>query len=475
MNNESISEAEEKLRKLLDVACNEVVKPLWRYPTKDWVSSVYAADVDGDGDIEAVIGSRDSSVYVVSKLGGEKWPTPFVQPKKWAGAVWAIEYVGPNHPHIFAGSRDSNVYALDELGRLVWQEATGHVVRSLWVADIDADGIPEVVAGSEDRCVHAFNAFTGERKWSYETNGWIRTVVAYDIDGNGKCEIIAGSGDKKLYFITSDGQTFLKPIFTGSKIHSLYAGEIGEGGSPKIVVSSDAKDLYVLDLETLDKQPLEKEWVFWPENRILCISAVDITGDGLEEIVAGSEDKHIYFLDPRKKKLLWKHYVGYRVFCMYPVDINRDGRPELIIGGEDRCAHVANVYLQTGLLDQIKGLATKIGIDRLTTVPSNDEQRFELQGILYGVDEQKLAASLDVLEPIASPELPNTLEDLLMLEHQHAKLVWREEVGLVRSIALGDIDGDGRLEVGMGTDDGDVIVVDDDGKRMWIGMALWKS
>jgi VCBS repeat protein len=51
-----IQPLQEALRQGLAVATE-----LWSFSTTDWVTSVHAADIDGDGDIEVVAGSRDGS------------------------------------------------------------------------------------------------------------------------------------------------------------------------------------------------------------------------------------------------------------------------------------------------------------------------------------------------------------------------------------------------------------------------------
>src|SRR5436853_6129057 len=66
-----------------------VVTNAWNYSANDWVSSVQAADVDGDGDIEILLGSRDGFVRALTRWGSLKWETR-LGAGKWVSTVIAV-------------------------------------------------------------------------------------------------------------------------------------------------------------------------------------------------------------------------------------------------------------------------------------------------------------------------------------------------------------------------------------------------
>src|SRR5438552_12598800 len=137
-----------------------VVTELWVYKTPDWVTSVHAADIDNDGDIEVLIGSRDGFVRALSKRGKPKWETSTSE--QWAGTVFGISSTEGKGARVIVGSRDNNVYGLDKAGKKLWAFGTGHVVRQVYAADINSDGKVEVIVGSEDRSVYALDSENGQ-------------------------------------------------------------------------------------------------------------------------------------------------------------------------------------------------------------------------------------------------------------------------------------------------------------------------
>jgi outer membrane protein assembly factor BamB len=436
-----------------------VVTELWFYPTKDWVTSAHAADIDGDGEIEVLIGSRDGFVRVLTNKGSPKWHVE--QPSEWVGIVRGINNIdAKDATRLVFGSRKSQVYAYNETGDFLWQYSTMQVVRSIRICDINHDGKDEIIIGSEDWSVHVLSSTTGELLWKYDTKGWIRGLSAYDIDGDGEIEILAASGDRYLYVLNGQGQ--LKWRFdTRSKVHSIFPIDLDGDGEVEILLASDAKDLYAITPDGKEK------WRFSPENRIHSINVADVNNDGYLEVIAGSEDEHIYFLDAQGQ-LIWKYFLGKRIFSIFAIDLNRDGIQEIIVGAEDDRVHVLRVELINGLRDKILDCHRALGSPSPDWLDLSPTEYILLQDLVSGLLVQDLPPTMDqAKQAIDNGDYLQALSVLHMLKEQRFQQLWQKDVGYVRSICLGEKVGDSDLQILIGTDTGDIRALDIQGSILW--------
>jgi outer membrane protein assembly factor BamB len=435
-----------------------IVSELWSFPTGDWVTSVHAADIDGDGDIEIILGVRNGNIYVLTRGAIQKWKLRLST--EWVRTLRGINNAeAADKTRIVIGSRDGRVQAFDENGKVCWDYKAGHVVRHVRVYDLNQNGKTFVLAASEDQSIHALSSESGDLVWKYNAGGWIQTVHAADIDGDGEMEVLAGSVDKHLYILDSQGRERWRHDLK-NEVQYIVAEDIDRDGKTELLVATDAKDLRAL---TPDGQ---EKWRFPCDSRILSLTLADLNRDGRCEVIAASEGKYVYFLDSRGK-FLWKHNLGGRIFSVHAQDIDNDGQIEVLAGTENS-VHVLHIELMDGLREKIITTHKRLGEPPSTKLDlSSMELSLFYTFIKEPSPEEPLYRLEDAFNAMHAEDYLEALSTLVGLSQQKVQLLWRNNIGRVRAVFSGDLLGDPQLEVVAGTDDGGIYVLNAAGQKIW--------
>ncbi len=481
-----------ELQNALDLGLG-IVTRVWDYRTKDWVTSILATDVDGDGNVEIVACSRDGRVHVLSpKTGDLRWKR-VIGTKAWVGTAVVSDLPKTGSAasaYIIVGTRDGKVFVLNKDGKTVskggetfsydadgrafdlqrekeayWYN-TNYTIRQVTVDPRLPSGI---LIGSEDRCAYGLDYETGERLWKFQTNGSVRSISVYDIDGDEQDEILVGSADGYVYLLDQQGDLLNKhrldyPIYT------ILATDIDQDGRVELLVTTEGKELLALVYhknQDHSRGYFEKTWCKTFDTRLLSFCVTDIDGDGHFEIIAGSDDKRIYFLD-NQGNIIWWHNHKYRVFSIFPYDIDNDGRPELLIGTENRRVRAMRVRLQRGVERKVRrhyrqlGEPDPSGITELTT-----DQRALLQDILK-LNTREQVTSEQAREQMKEGAYDRALSTLNKLEKQKVESLWHKDpAGYIRTISFRNIATEQKREIIVSTADGTIRVFNADGRSPW--------
>jgi hypothetical protein len=242
--------------------------------TGDGESSPLFVDLDGDNRNELVFATADGLVHAWGPDGSELpgWP---VRTERLPLAA--------NH----SGAR---AFTSGE----VPSRPGGAVLGSVAAADIDGDGVPEVVAADFEGRVHVWDA-SGHELWTREANvaysgkplspfanvrqgqtnrtqhGFIASPVIADLDGDGRPEIVAAGMDRHVYAWHADGS----PV----------------AGFPAIVV--DRSKVSSIDPTTHRVTFKSGVGADHQQGPLVDTPAIaDLTGDGKAEIVVGSNEEY---------------------------------------------------------------------------------------------------------------------------------------------------------------------------------------
>ncbi|MEW5768585.1 MAG: FG-GAP-like repeat-containing protein [bacterium] len=265
----------------------------------------YQARVISEDEARNLVTSEIFLFTVITPKGG--WPLALDNDEIHASPVIGdIDKDGKED--IIIASYYGKIYALSHDGKIKWSFTAGPrnytwIESSPALGDIDKDGYLEVVIGVCDNTntykgkIYALN-HDGTQKWSVSTDGHISSSPAIgDIDNDGYGEVIIGSEDKKVYALNHEGKSVNGwPKVTGSVgISSPALADInGENGLEIVISGGRDGKLYVWN----HRGEALKGWPF-NTNEGLFTSPVlgDINGDGKIEIAVASTNGNVYVWD----------------------------------------------------------------------------------------------------------------------------------------------------------------------------------
>jgi len=268
--------------------------------------SVAVMDGTGALGIVQVTGGvpNNGRVYYLDVNGNDMtgWPMSFSN--HWIICGPAIADVdNDGTKEIIVQTRTSNnLHVLKTDGSVLWSallDGTPAVTPS--VADIDADGIKDIVTANSSGVIFAFSGIDGSPKPGFPvpSNGYsfsYQSPLLVDLDGNGQLSIVgAAHGDAPEYFVrNSDGTyrtgwpvaipdaswTYAPPTvvdLSGNNEFSIFTSSpIGEEVAPMLYGFNP-------DATAIDNFPIVKSGGL---ESTICVA--DITGDGLHDLIFGS-------------------------------------------------------------------------------------------------------------------------------------------------------------------------------------------
>lgn len=178
----------------------------WEIEVEGAVDHVAAADLDGDGRDEVVaglVGARGPRLVALGRDGTPRWRRTLLAPVRGLRAGQldrdapeeAVAGLGAAGPHPIGA-----VLAVDADGAALWQVDTHLPTRAVALAQ-GAHGAVVLAAG-DDAVLRALDAADGRLAWDWVAGRFVAAVAAGDLDGDGADEVV--SADDAGNLVLSD-------------------------------------------------------------------------------------------------------------------------------------------------------------------------------------------------------------------------------------------------------------------------------
>jgi hypothetical protein len=199
-------------------------------------TSVYAEDIDGDGDMDVLSASSDDNLIAwYENDGNENFTSDTITTSAiFASSVYAVDVNSDGDMDVLSASRDDN--------KIAWYENDGnenftsHTITtsaifasSVYAVDVDSDGDMDVLSASEGDNKIAWYENDGNENFrthaiTTDARGAL-SVYAVDVDSDGDMDVLsAASSDHKIAWYENQGPVGIddmNPLVVPDKFH-LY-------------------------------------------------------------------------------------------------------------------------------------------------------------------------------------------------------------------------------------------------------------
>ncbi|MCA8999871.1 MAG: VCBS repeat-containing protein, partial [Planctomycetaceae bacterium] len=334
----------------------------------DGADSVFAADVDGDGDIDVLSSSRedDKIAWYENDGDGNFSAHTISTTANGAHSVFAADVDGDGDIDAVSVSTYDN--------RVTWHENDGaqnftaHTVSntangafSVFAADVDGDGDTDILSasGGDDKIAWYENDgsqnFTAHTITSAADYAW--SVFAADVDGDGDTDVLSASGfDNRIAWYENDGsQNFTTHTISSSAngARSVFACDV-DGDGDTDVLSASVNDDRIAWYENDGNENFTTHTISNIADGARSVFAADLDGDGDTDVFSASR-----FDD----KIAWYENDGTESFTLrvistsaaeavgvFAADVDGDGDLDVLSASfsDDRIAWYENLNLDFG-------------------------------------------------------------------------------------------------------------------------------
>ena len=325
-------------------------------------NAVYAADVDRDGDVDVISASSgDDTIAWYENTAGD-------------GSGWTkivVSTLADSAKSVFAGDIDKDgdidiVSASANDNKIAWYENTAgdgsvwteHVVsttandaNSVIAADMDGDGDLDLASSlyGGNRVLWHENTAGDGSSWSEHTVAtgvYSRSVYAGDIDDDGDFDLICPLSNKIAWYqnTNGDGTAWTETtIDSPGQLTSIYPVDVdGDGDLDVMAALNQNSDIAWYENTDGKGQNWVKQTVPSTVISPVVAFAQDIDGDGDADLMSSSivsSDEIFWYENPDDTGAAWREHVikttSGRISSIYAADMDSDGDLDLVYASSE--------------------------------------------------------------------------------------------------------------------------------------------
>lgn len=345
-------------------------------------------------------------------------------------------------------------------------------------AVVHCEGQILIVAVDRKGWIRAVDGRTLSLIWAHNLGAEITaSPTVIDLDGDGRQEIIIGTHAGDLFILSPGGSVLRRHTFRDVIRATVAAADIDGTGLPTLFVAVYGPLLVAIGADGRERwrRRLPNHLLAGPTKRGVVSSPLvaDVDRDGVAEVIIGIRSSRIFCLDAREGRIKWFVKLAYDPDSTASFTLDGGGRPLVIFGGGEH--------------------TSGDGDNAIIAVDGRDGQRVWTAEVGGGVDSSPMLLERPGRSPIA---LACSLARpaIVAVDVSNGQVVWRHDFGptatcvhgpdqrcrprggayftehaVCRSYTtplLADIDGDGRVEVVAGSNNGELVVLDAETGRL---------
>jgi len=455
-------------------------------------------DIDQDTDLDLIVGTY-LGTHVIYAFNGDA-DVPLWISDTLDGNTRAMDFGDVNSDHVtdLAAATSDRVQVLDGRdGTKIWYYSVAGTIQDVSCADFDDDGTDEVAAGGgaehsgtppdPGKGVWALQTVKSPLLWEYTFGEYGNAIAVADLDDDGDEDVIAVcSVDDFAIALNGEDGTELWTWVGAENLYAVTTGDFDKSGQADVAVAgNDDRVTAIYGTHGTTMWPFDT-----PTNQIYrkCLKAADLNGDDYVDVIAGSDDSHVYAINGSTGIELWSTAVGATVNDVVLAQMNATGPVDVVVAVGTGATGEKVVVLDGSDGGLLWDYIAPEGVEHVTVAdvtgdnapdvaaaitPFAPKQIIMINGATHGFIWSQPVAAASNVHSMSSGDLngdhvpdvvvPGNSTDrkVFALDGIDGHELWGFETGgEVNCVLVYDVDNDHKNEVVAGSDDQNVYVLD---------------